>query len=161
MRLYRFSIATSQTISNARHSCPLSKRSNTSQTGGSAGGEASIFPVVGRLTVLLLQGGGQLSGGGALITGLQEAGPLCGQPGALTLFLWQLSLSLREGQEHAALHLSHLNTWPTCGTAGGPGLWNKPAGNRGAPRVGAGEDTGHQSKEITKREWQAFYEGKK
>ncbi|OWK08740.1 SERPINA3-7 [Cervus elaphus hippelaphus] len=102
--------------------------------------------------MLLGIGGGQLSGGGALITGLQEAGPLRGQPGALTLFLWQLSLSLREGQEHAALHLSHLNTWPTGGAAGGPGLRNKPAGNRGAPRVGAGEDTGRQSKEITKPE---------
>ena len=128
---------------------------------GVQGGEASIFPVIGHFTILLLQRRGQVSGGRALITGLQEAGLLCGQPGAFTLFLWQLGLSLREGQEHAALHLSHLNTWPTCGTAGGPRLWNKRAGNQGAPGVRAEEDTGHQSKEITKGERQAFYEGKK
>ena len=63
-----------------------------------------------------------------------------------------VDLQLREGQEHAALYLSHLNTWPTCGTAGGPRLRNEPAGNRGAPGVGAGEDTGRQSKETTKGE---------
>lgn len=91
-----------------------------SQTRGCAGGEPCVLPVVSHLTVLLLEGDGGcwLPGGGALVTGFQEARPLGGQRRAVTLFLGQLCLRLRECQQHAALDFSHLNAWPARGAAG-------------------------------------------
>lgn len=125
----------SQTTSNTQHNCPLSKGSNTSQTCCCARGEPSILPVVSHLTVLR-ERDVQLSGGQALITCFQETRPFCGQLGAFTLFLRQLSLSLCECEEHTALHLADLNTRPTRGTTGWPGFWNEPRENQGATRKG-------------------------
>lgn len=136
---------------------PVSKSSSTSQTRGCAGGEPCVLPVVSHLTVLLLEGDGGcwLPGGGALVTGFQEARPLGGQRRAVTLFLGQLCLRLRECQQHAALDFSHLNAWPTRGAAGWPGLRDEPAQN---PRA---ENTGDEIGATKGGEWQAFSERKK
>lgn len=74
--------------------------------------------MVSRLAVCLAEGHIQPEGGGAVLAGLEEAWLLGGWLGALTLLLGQLRLHLREREEHTALDLSDLNTWPTGGTAG-------------------------------------------
>lgn len=91
--------------------------SSTSQACRRARGEAGILPVVSHPAVLL-EGRVRLAGGRALVTRLEEARPLGGQFGALTLLLRQLSLRLREREEHAALDLSDLDARAARGAAG-------------------------------------------
>lgn len=90
--------------------------------------------MVGHRAVLLGRGVG-LAGGRALVAGVEEAGPLGGQLGALTLFLRQLGLRLRERQEHTALHLPDLDARPARGAAGRPGLRDEPTEDPGVPVI--------------------------
>lgn len=103
---------------NRPHIYPLGRSLNTSQTGCSAGGKASVLPVVSHLTVLLLERATEFWRHRALVTGFKEAGSFGGWFGAFTLLLRELSVRLCEREEHSTPHLTHLNTGPTCGAAG-------------------------------------------